>query len=167
MTEDARRQLAQDIQALTRRSFIQGGVGLGLVAAGGLLGGKAIGQAVAGGGIGRRSASGSIVDKGVLNSGHFPARAQRVISSTCCGAVSQVDTFDYKPQLVKMHGQEIPPSVKNKGGRMSAMSNAQSAFPLVAPLRPVPAIRRMRRLGERPVPLRGPHCRRHLRSSTP
>ncbi len=35
-----------------------------------------------------------------------------------------------------MHGQEIPPSVKNKGGRISAMSNAQSAFPLIAPIKP-------------------------------
>ena len=31
------------------------------------------------------------------------------------GAVSQVDTFDYKPMLEKMHGQELPPSVRGKG----------------------------------------------------
>ncbi len=31
------------------------------------------------------------------------------------GAVSQVDTFDYKPTLIKMHGQEMPPSVKGNG----------------------------------------------------
>ena len=77
----------------------------------------------------------------LLNSGHFPARAKRVISIQMCGAVSQVDTFDYKPTLIKMHGQEIPPSVKNKGGRISAMSNAQSAFPLVDTAAPVPAVR--------------------------
>src|SRR5690242_20247079 len=101
---------------ISRRSVLQSGVGLGLLAAGNLVFGKA--------------------DKGLLGTGHFPARARRVISIQMCGAVSQVDTFDYKPQLIKMHGQEIPPSVKNKGGRISAMSNAQSSFPLVAPLRP-------------------------------
>ena len=124
---ETKHHLAQSIAALTRRSFLQRGVGLGLVAAGGLIGSAAFGQP---------SASGTLVNKGLLKSGHFPARAKRVISIQMCGAVSQVDSFDYKPQLIKMHGQEIPPSVKNKGGRISAMSNAQSAFPLVKPLRP-------------------------------
>jgi len=76
------------------------------------------------------------VDKGVLGVGQFPAKAKRVISIHMWGAVSQVDTFDYKPMLTKMHGQEIPPSVKNNGARISAMSNAQTSFPLVAPIRP-------------------------------
>ena len=49
------------------------------------------------------------------------------------GAISHVDTFDYKPTLEKMHGQEIPPSVRNTQ-RLSTMSNGQSSFPLVAPL---------------------------------
>jgi hypothetical protein len=120
-------QIASSVAALTRRSFLQRGVGLGLVAAGSLMGAGALAQS---------TASGTRVNKGHLNSGHYPARARRVISIQMCGAVSQVDSFDYKPQLIKMHGQEIPPSVKSKGGRISAMSNAQSAFPLVKPLRP-------------------------------
>ena len=51
------------------------------------------------------------------------------------GAISHVDTFDYKPTLEKMHGQEMPPSVRNTQ-RLSTMSGGQSAFPIVGPLRP-------------------------------
>ncbi len=39
---------------------------------------------------------------------HFPARAKRVLVVFCSGAVSHVDTFDYKPELVKQHGRPLP-----------------------------------------------------------
>ncbi|MEQ1853329.1 MAG: DUF1501 domain-containing protein, partial [Chthoniobacteraceae bacterium] len=39
---------------------------------------------------------------------HFPARAKRVLMIFCSGAVSQVDTFDFKPELIKRHGQPMP-----------------------------------------------------------
>ena len=39
---------------------------------------------------------------------HFPARAKRVLMIFCSGAVSQIDTFDYKPELIKRHGQPMP-----------------------------------------------------------
>ena len=39
---------------------------------------------------------------------HFPARAKRVLMIFCSGAVSQVDTFDFKPELIKRHGQAMP-----------------------------------------------------------
>jgi len=39
---------------------------------------------------------------------HFPARAKRVLMIFCSGAVSQVDTFDYKPELIKRQGQPMP-----------------------------------------------------------
>ena len=39
---------------------------------------------------------------------HFPARAKRVLMIFCSGAVSQVDTFDYKPEIIKRHGQPMP-----------------------------------------------------------
>jgi hypothetical protein len=127
MSNEIKHRIAQGIVDLQRRSLLQGGVGLGLVAAGSLLGGQAFGAIPAGG---------TLVNKGILKNGQFPAKARRVVSIQMCGAVSQADAFDYKPTLIKMHGQEIPPSVKNKGGRISAMSNAQSAFPLIAPIRP-------------------------------
>src|SRR3954452_12729614 len=38
---------------------------------------------------------------------HFPARATRVLSVFCSGALSQVDTFDHKPELVRRDGQPM------------------------------------------------------------
>lgn len=39
---------------------------------------------------------------------HFPARAKRVIFLFMHGGPSQVDTFDYKPQLERDHGKPLP-----------------------------------------------------------
>ncbi|MBL9154653.1 MAG: DUF1501 domain-containing protein [Verrucomicrobiales bacterium] len=39
--------------------------------------------------------------------GHHPARADRVIFIFSTGGVSQVDTFDHKPQLTRDHGKSI------------------------------------------------------------
>ena len=39
---------------------------------------------------------------------HFAPRAKRVLMIFCSGAVSQIDTFDYKPELIKRHGQAMP-----------------------------------------------------------
>ncbi len=43
---------------------------------------------------------------------HFPSKAKRVLHVFCTGAVSHLDTFDYKPALWKMHGQPMPGSDK-------------------------------------------------------
>ncbi|MCA9118627.1 MAG: DUF1501 domain-containing protein [Planctomycetaceae bacterium] len=39
---------------------------------------------------------------------HFAARAKNVLVIFCSGACSQVDTFDYKPELIARHGQPMP-----------------------------------------------------------
>lgn len=39
---------------------------------------------------------------------HFPSRAKRILMIFCSGALSHVDTFDYKPELVKRHDQPLP-----------------------------------------------------------
>src|SRR5579859_2520430 len=39
---------------------------------------------------------------------HFPPRAKRVVVLFCSGALSHVDTFDYKPELVKRHDTPMP-----------------------------------------------------------
>jgi len=39
---------------------------------------------------------------------HFEPKATRVIEVFCSGALSHVDTFDYKPELVKRDGQPLP-----------------------------------------------------------
>jgi hypothetical protein len=38
---------------------------------------------------------------------HLPAVAKRVIHICCCGGYSQLDTFDYKPELARRHGQSL------------------------------------------------------------
>jgi hypothetical protein len=43
---------------------------------------------------------------------HFAPEAKRVLTIFCSGAVSHVDTFDYKPELVKRDGQPLPGSEK-------------------------------------------------------
>ncbi|MDB4632197.1 DUF1501 domain-containing protein [bacterium] len=39
---------------------------------------------------------------------HFPAKVKRVIHLFMNGGPSHVDTFDYKPELNKRHGQKLP-----------------------------------------------------------
>ncbi|HMO13323.1 MAG TPA: DUF1501 domain-containing protein [Pirellulaceae bacterium] len=39
---------------------------------------------------------------------HFPAAAKNVLVIFCAGACSQIDTFDYKPELIRLDGQPLP-----------------------------------------------------------
>jgi len=43
---------------------------------------------------------------------HHRAKAKRVVQLYMSGAASQVDTFDYKPELEKRHGQKFDPGGK-------------------------------------------------------
>ncbi len=61
---------------------------------------------------------------------HFPARARRVIYLFQSGGPSQIELFDYKPELAKWHGREIPDSIRSTQ-RNSGMVANQSSFPLV------------------------------------
>ncbi len=38
---------------------------------------------------------------------HFPARAKQVVVIFCAGAVSQLETWDYKPELIRLDGQPL------------------------------------------------------------
>ena len=55
---------------------------------------------------------------------HFPAKAKAVISIFCYGGVSQIDTFDPKPDLLKYQGEtmqgvgEVQTIMGNPGGLM-------------------------------------------------
>jgi uncharacterized protein (DUF1501 family) len=42
---------------------------------------------------------------------HFPGKAKAVIHLFMAGAPSQLDLFDYKPELFKLEGKPLPPSV--------------------------------------------------------
>ncbi len=39
---------------------------------------------------------------------HFPAKAKRVLLIFCSGACSQLESWDYKPELIKMDGKPLP-----------------------------------------------------------
>jgi len=48
------------------------------------------------------------VGGGAARPPHYSPRAKRVIQIFCPGAVSQIDTFEYKPELQKRHDQPLP-----------------------------------------------------------
>ena len=81
------------------------------------------------------AAADMMATSGALPAAHFHGRAKRVVFVHMSGGLSQVDTFDYKPTLERMHGQEIPPSVRNTQ-RLSDMVKGQTSYPIVKPLRP-------------------------------
>ncbi len=60
---------------------------------------------------------------------HFAPKAKRVIYLFQNGAPSQLDLFDYKPMLNKMHGEDLPESIRG-GQRLTGMTANQAKFPL-------------------------------------
>lgn len=61
---------------------------------------------------------------------HFAPKAKRVVYLFQSGAPSQIELFDYKPQLQQMRGADLPDSVR-QGQRLTAMTATQSSFPIV------------------------------------
>jgi hypothetical protein len=87
---------------LTRRHFFaECGVGLGKMALGGLLTGAMSPSLFAA----------PNLDPLAPKPSHFAPKAKRVIHLFMAGAPSQLDLFDYKPELVKLEGKPLPPSV--------------------------------------------------------
>ena len=109
---------------LTRRTFLgRAATGVGVAALANLLGDDLFAQAAA-----APPAAGAL--PGLP---HFPARAKRVIYLFQGGGPSQMDLFDYKPQLEKWHNTDLPDSIR-KGQRLTAMTAAQTSFPIVKSL---------------------------------
>lgn len=69
-------------------------------------------------------------EPGILTEPHSPPRAKRVIYLFMSGAPSQLDLWDYKPELKRLHGQQLPDSVRG-GQRLTGMSGNQASIPLV------------------------------------
>ncbi len=46
---------------------------------------------------------------------HFPAKAKRVVQVFCAGGVSHLETFDFKPELERMHGKTMEGKGENLG----------------------------------------------------
>lgn len=103
---------------VTRRHFLtKAGLGMGGAALGGLLFKDQF--------IGAESQA--AMQLGVAQ---FAPKAKRIIYLFQNGAPSQLETFDYKPLLNKMHGAELPASIR-MGQRLTGMTSNQEKFPLV------------------------------------
>ncbi len=114
----------------TRRTFLQAGsrLGLGAIALQQLLPPASSLAATAQGGPSLAANNGPGYPPGEVGPTHFPARAKRVIYLCQSGAPSQIDTFDYKPTLEKLDGQNLPDSVRG-GQRLTGMTAGQKSFP--------------------------------------
>ncbi len=89
--------------SVSRRHFLNDcGYGLGKIALAGLLTGALDRPA---------SASSVLANPLAPKKPHFPAKAKAVIHLFMAGAPSQLDLFDYKPELAKLEGKPLPPSV--------------------------------------------------------
>lgn len=62
---------------------------------------------------------------------HFAPKAKRIIYLFQSGAPSQLDLFDYKPQMNKFFDTDLPDSIR-MGQRLTGMTSGQDRFP-VAP----------------------------------
>ena len=104
--------LIQRLHHLTRRQFVsRAGTGVGAAALASLLNPRLF---AAGGPNGLP---------------HFAPKAKRVIWLTQSGAPSQLDLFDYKPQLASWFDKDLPDSVRD-GQRLTGMTSNQTRFPI-------------------------------------
>jgi hypothetical protein len=109
-------------QALNRRHFLRdSGMGLGALALGSLAEAPKANAAAS-------PATAYTPDPSPQP--HFAAKAKRIVYLFQSGAPSQFETFDYKPKLHALRGQELPASVR-MGQRLTTMTSGQSAFPMV------------------------------------
>lgn len=113
---------------MDRRHFLtRTSLGLGAMALGALAGGCNPASALE-----PTLSMGEEAGEGLLHSlPHFLPKAKRVVYLFMSGGPSQMDLFDYKPNLGNMHGQDLPDSVR-QGQRLTGMSAGQSAIPVAA-----------------------------------
>ncbi len=105
-------------QELNRRHFLkQVGCSLGAAALG-LLGNPGVAEAASHAGV------------GIPGIPHHRPTAKRVIYLFQSGAPSQIDSFDYKPTLKKLHETELPDEIR-MGQRLTGMTANQKKFPVV------------------------------------
>jgi hypothetical protein len=89
----------------SRRWFLKEcGFGLGKIALGSLLTNAFVTNA-------RAAANAGAAEVLQPRAPHFPGKAKHVIHLFMAGAPSQLDLFDYKPELAKLEGKPLPPSV--------------------------------------------------------
>lgn len=92
---------------LSRRDFLHhGGSGLGAIALAAMLGEDRLLARAA-----EKTPIRPIIDPGQPSAprlSHFQPRAKNVLVIHCSGALSHLDSWDYKPDLIKYHGQPLP-----------------------------------------------------------
>ncbi|SEK54569.1 Protein of unknown function [Chitinophaga rupis] len=110
---------------LDRRTFLtKTTLGLGALAMGSLLGKELFGSTP------KAAAGAGGLEADILKAlPHFAPKAKRVVYLFMSGGPSQFETFDYKPGLEKLMGQNLPASVR-QGQRLTGMSANQSALPI-------------------------------------
>ncbi len=103
--------------SINRRTFLgRAAYGLGGIALATLLDPKLIGSA--------KAATVEEHWKGIINPRHFPVRAKRIIHLCMAGGPSHLETFDYKPELKRIHGQPFPESF-TKGQQLAQLQNTE------------------------------------------
>ena len=75
----------------------------------------------------------SLPNAGAMGKVHFTPTAKRVIFLFFSGGPSHIDLYDYKPAMQKIHGIELPESIR-QGQRLTGMTSGQKSFPCVAPM---------------------------------
>ena len=63
---------------------------------------------------------------------HFAPKAKRIVYLFQSGGPSHLELLDYKPNLKKLHGTELPDSIRH-GQRLTGMTSGQKSFPVIAP----------------------------------
>jgi hypothetical protein len=109
---------ASFLAAQTRRHFFSRcALGLGGIAMASMLNGRKA--------YGAEAASGltPLPNPMAPRAGHFAPRAKNIIYLFMAGGPSQLDLFDYKPKLVELNGQPIPPSLI-EGKRFAFMDSS-------------------------------------------
>ena len=63
---------------------------------------------------------------------HFAPTAKRVVYLFQSGGPSHLELLDHKPELKRLHGTELPDSIR-QGQRLTGMTSGQKSFPVIAP----------------------------------
>jgi Protein of unknown function (DUF1501) len=96
--------IADRLRSARRQFLCDCGVGLGKIALAGLLTDSLAASVL-------QAAPSAAANPLAPKQPHFPAKAKQVIHLFMAGAPSQLDLFEFKPELTKLEGKPLPPSV--------------------------------------------------------
>src|SRR5579859_3617219 len=96
----------ENLNFLTRRQFLgRSAAGIGGIALASLLNPSLF--------AGEAAAPAPVGMPGVLKALNYAPKAKRIIYLVMSGGPSHIDLFDYKPALKKLHGTQLPASIRN------------------------------------------------------